>query len=48
MTCTDKLSSGDPGLGKTLTAEAAAEYLKRPLYSVRWPVLYLVYILLTA
>lgn len=36
MTSTDLLLSGDPGLGKTLTAEAAAEHLKRPLYSVRW------------
>jgi AAA+ superfamily predicted ATPase len=26
--------SGQPGLGKTLTAEAVAEFLKRPLYSV--------------
>jgi MoxR-like ATPase len=30
LTC----ESGLPGLGKTLTAEAVAELLKRPLYSV--------------
>ncbi|KAG0645018.1 26S proteasome regulatory subunit [Hyphodiscus hymeniophilus] len=41
------LLHGYPGLGKTLTAEAAAEHLKRPLYSVRWPALCLVQILLT-
>ena len=34
ISCTDLLPSGDPGLGKTLTAEAVAEHLKRPLYSV--------------
>jgi hypothetical protein len=28
------LLHGEPGVGKTLTAEAVAEYLKRPLYSV--------------
>jgi Cdc6-like AAA superfamily ATPase len=27
--------SGPPGVGKTLTAEAVSEHLKRPLYSVR-------------
>jgi len=30
LTC----ESGRPGLGKTLTAEAVAEHMKRPLYSV--------------
>lgn len=34
ISCTDLLPSGDPGLGKALTAEAAAEYLRRSLYSV--------------
>ena len=34
-THTDLESSGPPGVGKTLTAEATAEYPKRPLYSVR-------------
>lgn len=34
ITYTNLLLSGDPGLGKTLIAEAAAEHLKRPLYSV--------------
>lgn len=29
-----ELISGCPGLGKSLTAQAAAEYLRRPLYSV--------------
>ncbi|KAK1240247.1 hypothetical protein MKX08_007689 [Trichoderma sp. CBMAI-0020] len=28
------LLHGEPGLGKTLTAESVADYLKRPLYSV--------------
>ena len=46
IACTDLLPSGDPGLGKTLTAEAAAEHLKRPLYSVWQPVLCLVKCLL--
>ncbi len=31
---TDIETSGPPGLGKTLTAEAAAEHLMLPLYSV--------------
>ena len=29
------IRSESPGLGKTLTAEAVAEHLRSPLYSVR-------------
>ena len=29
--------SGPPGVGKTLTAEAVSEHLKKPLYSVCFP-----------
>jgi hypothetical protein len=37
ITRTNSQSSGNPGLGKTLTAEAVSEHLKRPLYSVWHP-----------
>jgi hypothetical protein len=33
--------SGPPGVGKTFTAEAVSEHLKRPLYSVGFSFLYL-------
>lgn len=32
--------SGPPGVGKTFTAEAVSEHLKRPLYSVGFSFLY--------